>query len=213
MGKKTIVYVDGFNLYYGCLRNSPYKWLDLQALFQNILGDKHDIVAIKYFTAHISARGQDVHSPARQKLYLQALEKHIPHLTIYYGHFLTSRTVVKVCQPTATIPSYIEVFKTEEKGSDVNIAIQMLHDAGLNAYECAVLVSNDSDIAEALNLVRNYHKKLVGVIIPHDGKKRCISKQLQKYAHFIKCIRHGNLIAAQLPTSIEGTEIYKPNEW
>lgn len=26
------VYIDGFNLYRGCLENSPYKWLDLVAL-------------------------------------------------------------------------------------------------------------------------------------------------------------------------------------
>lgn len=33
----TNVYVDGFNLYYGCLKGTPYKWLDLGALFQALL--------------------------------------------------------------------------------------------------------------------------------------------------------------------------------
>lgn len=35
--RKTIVYVDGFNLYYGLLKDSPYKWLDLAALFRRLL--------------------------------------------------------------------------------------------------------------------------------------------------------------------------------
>ena len=34
---RTIVYVDGFNLYYGAVRGTPYKWLDLRALFTRIL--------------------------------------------------------------------------------------------------------------------------------------------------------------------------------
>jgi len=34
---RTYVYVDGFNLYYSALKNTPYKWLDLRALFARIL--------------------------------------------------------------------------------------------------------------------------------------------------------------------------------
>jgi hypothetical protein len=29
-------YIDGFNLYYGCLKGSPYKWLDLDALARRL---------------------------------------------------------------------------------------------------------------------------------------------------------------------------------
>ena len=27
---KVIVYIDGFNLFYGMLKGTPYKWLDLE---------------------------------------------------------------------------------------------------------------------------------------------------------------------------------------
>jgi len=33
----TIVYVDGFNLYYGALKGTPYKWLDIHALSRRLL--------------------------------------------------------------------------------------------------------------------------------------------------------------------------------
>ena len=47
----TIVYIDGFNLYYS-LKNTPYKWLNLQTLIENILDPSlHKIQDIKYFTA------------------------------------------------------------------------------------------------------------------------------------------------------------------
>jgi 5'-3' exonuclease len=51
---RTYIYVDGFNLYYRSLKNTPYKWLDLKALFRYLLDPKNDIQAIKYFTARVS---------------------------------------------------------------------------------------------------------------------------------------------------------------
>ena len=35
---RTCVYVDGFNLYYGALKRTPYKWLDLAALMAALPG-------------------------------------------------------------------------------------------------------------------------------------------------------------------------------
>ena len=48
---RTFVYVDGFNLYYGALKGTPFKWLDLVALFGKVLQPRHDILKVKYFTA------------------------------------------------------------------------------------------------------------------------------------------------------------------
>ncbi len=89
MMQRTIVYIDGFNLYYGCLKNSPYKWLDLKSLFEKLLNDSHKICKIKYFTASISSYGDKDESMLRQKYYLQAIKAYIPELEIYYGHYLT----------------------------------------------------------------------------------------------------------------------------
>ncbi len=58
------VYVDGFNLFYGSLKRTPYKWLDLGALCQVML-PTDTIQAIKFFTAHVSARNNDPHPPER----------------------------------------------------------------------------------------------------------------------------------------------------
>ena len=48
---RTFVYVDGFNLYYGALKGTAIKWLDLVALFKTVLQPHHDILTVKYFTA------------------------------------------------------------------------------------------------------------------------------------------------------------------
>ncbi|HAT1821256.1 NYN domain-containing protein [Legionella pneumophila serogroup 1] len=208
--KRTILYIDGFNLYYGCLRKSPYKWLNLKRLFENLLDSSHQIDKIKYYTAHISSRNDNDSSRARQRYYLNALEKYIPEIEIYYGHYLTHKINAKVVNPP---PEFIQVYKTEEKGSDVNLALHVLNDAWLDLYDCAVIVSNDSDLAESLRLVKRQTDKLIGVVFPSSDHKRRPSRELVQYADFIKPIRKNALKNSQLPDQIPGTDIHKPEQW
>ena len=77
------VYIDGFNLYYGSLKRTPYKWLDVSKLCKSLL-PSDTIQSIKFFTANVSARPHDQHLPARQQIYFRAL-KTIPNLTMIYG--------------------------------------------------------------------------------------------------------------------------------
>lgn len=42
---RTYIYIDGFNLYYGCLEHQPYRWLDLEAFCWRLL-PKNDIQRI-----------------------------------------------------------------------------------------------------------------------------------------------------------------------
>jgi hypothetical protein len=53
----------------------------------------------------------------------------LPNVSIHYGHFLTH----EITMPRVPVPGrrqeYVQVIKTEEKGSDVNLATHLLHDA------------------------------------------------------------------------------------
>ena len=50
MKKKSIVYIDGFNLFYGLLKKEKNrKWLNLQKYFEKLRTDD-EIEIIKYFT-------------------------------------------------------------------------------------------------------------------------------------------------------------------
>jgi len=114
--------------------------------------------------------------------------------------------------PTAT-QQFADVIKTEEKGSDVNLAIHLLNDAWMNRYECAVVVSNDSDLAESMRLVKEQHQKMIGLFVPGFPKDRSISRELKRYANFVRPIRTATLKASQLPDPIPGTRIHKPKSW
>ena len=205
---RTYIYVDGFNLYYGAVKDTPYKWLNLKVLFRYLLKPQHDIRTIKYFTALVSGK-IDPDQPLRQKAFLRAMQKYIPELSIYYGHFLSHKVSAPLAQPTGG-NRFVDIIKTEEKGSDVNLAVHVLNDAWLDNYDCAVIVSNDSDLAESLRLVKEQHKKTIGLLIPW---KHHPSKELMKYADFTKRIRRKVLSMSQLPDPIPGTSIYKPVKW
>lgn len=204
---RTFVYVDGFNFYYRCLKGTPNKWLDLSKFAAMLLPpDKHNILKIKFFTARIDARLSDPTSPDRQTAYLKAIEVYCPNVEIIYGHFL-SHPAKRPFAPPKT--GWADVILTEEKGTDVNLAVHLLNDAWLDAYDCAVVVSNDSDLAEAMRLAKA-RKKLIGWMVTGNQHP---SQVLAKIAHFRKQIRNSALASSQLPSPIPGTMIHKPAKW
>ena len=206
---RTNIYVDGFNLYYGALRKTPHRWVNLNTLFQYLL-PKNPIQSIKYFTALVSARPNDLNAPARQKLYLRALST-IPELSVHFGHFLVHQVTMPLVVPVGEPQQYVKVIKTEEKGSDVNLATHLLHDAHMNKFDVAVVVSNDSDLLGPIKIVRNELCKKVGVINPQKNPSRAILPHID----FIKQIRSGVLQASQFPKQLSDARglFTKPPSW
>jgi hypothetical protein len=92
---KTNIYVDGFNFYYGAVKGTSYKWLDFAALCAKLF-PRNQINRIRYFTALVDARPDDLQQPVRQQTYLRALET-IPNLSVHYGQFRT-RPFKKDCE-------------------------------------------------------------------------------------------------------------------
>lgn len=168
---KTIVYIDGFNLYYGLLRRSPYKWLDVVKLFDHVLDQNAQIVQVRYYTAPVLGRmSDDPQSPTRQRQYLQALRKlHPEKLVIVQGHMLAGKRHQRLVQPLESMPDLktVQVYSFEEKKTDVSLATDMLNAAWRGEYEQAVLCSNDSDLQPALACIKAQHPTLrLGLTAP-----------------------------------------------
>ena len=83
---RTRVYVDGFNLYYGALKDTPFKWLNLAELTRRLLPAGHAVDKLNYFTARVSG-ASDPGAPARQHSYLSALGT-LPEVQVHFGRFL-----------------------------------------------------------------------------------------------------------------------------
>ena len=113
--------------------------------------------------------------------------------------------------PSPTSPQLAQVWKTEEKGSDVSLATHMVHDAHRGACDVAVVVSNDSDLLEPIRILKKDLGKTVGVLNPHKKPAR----QLLELADFFKPIRSGVLGACQFPITLKDTngKFTKPASW
>ncbi|KHL53914.1 MULTISPECIES: NYN domain-containing protein [Xanthomonas] len=248
---RTRIYIDGFNLYYGCLRQTPFKWLDLIKLFEqhilpSVLHQSDpaappstmvlDQCAIRYFTAPIlgsAAKGQD--SVASQSQYHAALtsSNRISVTKGYYSLTKSSQYLVDAEEPdkNPNLCGKAQVWKLEEKQSDVNLALALYDDA----LHCAdldqlVLVTNDTDIAPALELIKKKKPRLViGLVIPTrldarkvddtgymTDKERQANADLRKLADWTRTyIRPEELAASQLPRVVQGGRkaTIKPLSW
>jgi uncharacterized LabA/DUF88 family protein len=203
---KTNIYIDGFNLYYGCIKDTPYHWLNVAEMCRLLL-PKDKIQRIKYFTALVTSRPNDPDKPLRQRAFLRALQT-IPNLEIILGSFLSH----EVLMPRSPIGSgYVKVIKTEEKGSDVNIATHLLLDGFRNDYELAVVVSNDSDLLMPIRVVKEQFGKPVGLLNPQKDP----SVALLPHVMFVKNIRKNVLKNSLFPPvlSDRNGKFSKPGIW
>ncbi len=210
-GLRTIVYVDGFNLYYGAVKGTPHKWLDLQRFFALLRPD--DVIEkIRYFSALIDGPHR-VH----QEAYLSAL-KTCPCVEITLGKFKTKR--VECRNPHCLTPGRRFFEMQEEKRTDVNIAVFMLDDAYQDRCEQLILVSGDSDLVPPVQMIKcRFNAKRIGVYVPHRhlaGSFRGFAVELRKTAHFNRALPLNLLPVAQFPRTIPdglGGIISKPAAW
>lgn len=217
---RTIVYVDGFNLYFRLLEKRPaLKWLNVKRLVETVLNPANVVVAVKYYTARVSGR-VDPAAPARQQVYLDALQS-VPEISIHTGSFLTSEKFAALAKPpefrprvtlSPPWPDVVKVLKVEEKGSDVNLASHLLLDAFQSNFDVAAILSNDSDLVEPIRIVSQIMKKPVGLLSPVANPTR----DLGQVASFIKRISISDLAASQFPDAVirpDGSVVHKPTSW
>jgi len=206
--KRTVVYVDGFNLYYGVLKDSPYKWLNLERFFCRLR--QHDQVQrIRYFIARIFG----THAP-NQEAYLLALET-LPRVDIILGRFKTKQVECKVPACPTAGPRIFSTY--EEKRTDVNIALWMLHDAQQDVCERLVLVTGDSDLVPAICMIKDYFpNKEVIVYVPAKSLMRGAAVELRSVAHKDRTLPLDLLPKSQFPAQIKldsGILVKKPLTW
>jgi uncharacterized LabA/DUF88 family protein len=217
---KTNFYVDGFNLYYLAVKKTQLKWLDVAKLCATLCPQAH-INRIRYFTARVSALPHDPHVLKRQDVYLHALRT-IPNLTIHEGLFTSwprwlPELPLKYSDPTKP-PKLVQVLKTEEKGSDVNLATFLLVDCFDDDFDEAVVISNDSDLVLPIKMVNNKFGKSIVVINPTSNRKEAlrVNKDLNRVASsYIRMINKKVLANCQFPatlTDAQGT-FHKPATW
>lgn len=203
---RVMVYVDGFNLYFG-LRSKgwrKYYWLDLHALATALLKPGQTLEGVHYFTSRIRANGRNVPDMQRQTSYLEALST-LPILQTHFGHYLEKPKQCRQCGA--------QWMDYEEKMTDVNIAVQLLADAFDDRFDTALLISGDSDLTTPVRKLRaQFPAKRLIVVFP-PGRQ---SFELKKAANATFTIGEANLRQSQLPAQVQradGFILQRPAHW
>ncbi len=201
--ERVIVYVDGFNLYFGMMEAgfSYCRWLNVKALAQNLLQNNQQLLEVKYFTARVT---NNPDKQKRQSTYLDALYNE--GVKIIYGQYQNNNLECHRC-------GHIWM-AANEKMTDVNIATNILVDAYKDKYDMAMLISGDSDLVPPIKAVHeNFSSKRVFVAFPprrHNNTVAAVAKGSLT-------IGRKKLVESQLNTSIQkisdGFILNKPVDW
>ncbi|MEI7779984.1 MAG: NYN domain-containing protein [Actinomycetes bacterium] len=118
-----------------------------------------------------------------------------------------------MADPPADGPHKVQVMNTEEKRSDVNLACNLLADALVGRIDTAVILSNDSDLAEAIRLARRFAGIRVGVINPYPARDR--SRELSIEADFVRQFKGEHRASSQFAPQLQDTTgaIANPLGW
>lgn len=235
------VYVDGFNLYKGVEEHvarlaqtgteppDHWKWIDLRALGQRLVPGE-PINQIRYFTARVKPVRANVSAPQRQDAYLRALQT-LPGLSVHFGLFKTGKTRMPLHRGIGPIRELglrlvglkpkrypdgnvsVQVMKTEEKGSDVNLASYLLLDAFHGSYSKAVVISNDTDLCEPVRIVAEEFGLPVMVVTPRAFQP--VAKDLEKVASATRKLRLAAVVKSQLPATLADPNgvVHRPAVW
>ena len=170
-----------------------------------------DINRIRYFTAKVSPTPGDAGKLQRQQIYLRALAT-IPNLSIHLGHFLTNKVTAPLVNPPTNGPRVAMVWRTQEKGSDVNLATYLLTDGYELDYDVAVVVSNDSDLVLPITAVTQKLKVRVGILNPQQQRA---NPQLSAAATFCKKMEDRALRRSLFPNELQDAHgtFHKPTAW
>jgi len=201
--ERVIAYIDGYNFYYGLreARLHSSRWLDLPAMCRALLKGGQRLDLVRYFTTRVR---NDPAAAKRQSSFIDALTAR-GGIEIDFGHFISKERLCKSCGHAWR--------QSEEKKTDVNIAVRLLDDAYDDRFDTAVVISGDSDLVPPIKSVRaRFPSKRLVVASP---PKR-VSGELRGAADAALTISDRTIRANRLPNPVmtsTGIQLWAPAGW
>ena len=171
--QRVIVYIDGFNFYYGLKSNVKWKkyyWLDVVKLFEMFMRPNQELVAVKYF----SAKSEDIGQSLRQNAFFQANREN-PKFRLILGKYLKKSITCFRCG------NIIHTY--EEKETDVRIATQIVADAYQKNCDISIIVSADSDMIPAIELAIEARQRVLVYFPPYQYSSNLAMMGMGKAVH------------------------------
>ena len=226
---ETCLYVDGINLYQSLLKGTPYKWLDVLALFEHqvlrTVTPDAKVVCLKYFTAPVlasySRHGKE--ADLAQSTYLRALRTSgAGRVEIIEGFHLFEQTATP--RWIEGVPPHrdhmVQVWRLKEKQTAVQMAMHLYRDAVRGRYAQQVICSGDADLEPCLAFLRADAPSIrLGLVTPlrlESQQASMANTRLAPYANWVRqSISRDELAAAQFTDPILGGKnpLNKPAHW
>jgi len=207
---RAIVYVDGFNFYYGALKGTALKWLEHRALASALLRG-HRITRVKYFTARVQDRTDDLGLSQRQDAYIRALQAH-SDVEVHYGQFKQRRKSRPLADKLKRgVVEFVAVVDTEEKGSDVSLGAHLVWDACHKEMDVALVMSNDGDLVTPVQMAER-----AGITVTTVNPHQLRNQPRHLFGTDKRTLSRRLLARSQLPDPVydaHGGQIRKPQEW
>jgi len=202
--QKVIVYVDGFNFYYG-LKSKGWRkfyWLDIVKFFDSFMRSHQDLVEVHY----CSAVQRDTEKAARQELFFSA-NKTNPRFVLHLGKYMDKKMKCRACSNT--------VHYFEEKETDVQLATLIIKNVVQERCDISILVTADSDLMPPLRLIREVSPKHKVIVYFPPAR---FSYDLKNNANTIVDLggHHKRFEASVLPNEItlaSGYKLIQPVHW
>lgn len=148
--KKGMIFIDGSNVFFDWGKANPGKQMDVEKYIQ-LVKSKYpniDFIRTYYFTSETE----------NNKAFLQQINK-IPYCQVITGRLqekpikIEEKYELKCNKCGASVTGKITT-KTD-KGTDVNIAVEMLKHAYEKSYDIAILISRDADFVGVAKIIKN----------------------------------------------------------
>jgi hypothetical protein len=191
--RRAAVYVDGFNLFHAIdgLDRAYLKWLDLNALGRLIAPRSQVVRRVTWVTAF---RPQPRHQLALHQAYFDALKA--TGVVCHLGHFVVYADGCNACGHQWNV--------SEEKQSDVNLALSVLDDAHEDRFDVCYLLTTDGDHAATARFLKERFPKKRLVLVTPPG--RFPNRTLLEWADAQVMIEPELLQRCLLPAQVDGPD-------
>ena len=161
MAERVMIFIDGSNLYHSLKNYFKRTDLDIGKFCRKLLG-RRQLVRIYYYNAKVGQR-QEPELYKQQQAFLSGINS-IPYTELRLGRLVYTSN-------WPTVPPY-------EKGTDVQLATDMITHSYKGNYDVGILVAGDNDFAGAVQAVKDNGKHVEVALFGKQGT----SQQLRAVA-------------------------------
>lgn len=206
--RKVIGFIDGFNLYHALMKednqglfpHAKYRWLNYRKLIEQYLETDDELKVVYYFTAVYPD------NPGRKQRHNDFIRVQMDlGVKVIRGRFRPVQRLCKLCN--RLYPAH------EEKRTDVNIAVNMVKLAYEDAFDKAILISADSDLVPALEIIKQARPLVRCIVVLPIGGKGIALSNAASHALEMKEKHLRNCVLPDPYVTKNGTAIARPVDW